>query len=322
MTPELKFITDLGIQHPIIGGAMYPCSNPELIAAVSEAGGIGIVQPISLTYVHGYDFRQGLRYIKTLTNKPIGMNVLIEKSSHKYHQRMQQWIDIALEEGVRFFVTSLGKPDWVVQQVHPKGGLVYHDVTEKKWADIGINCGVDGLICVNNRAGGHAGHLSAQQLIDELSHYGMPLVCAGGIAEPTEFKHLLSLGYAAAQLGTRFIASIECSAKNSYKQAIINAHANDIVLTQRLTGVPVSVINTQTKNTNHLQIHYLARLLLNNSLSRRWMRIFYSLKSLWGLKRFFLKGNNDRNYLQAGKSVEHIQSIQSCKDIINNLKSD
>lgn len=107
----------LGIDVPIIAGAMYPCSNPELVAAASAAGGIGIVQPISLTYVHGYDFRAGLRFIKSITDKPIGMNALIEQSSTRYHQRMQQWVDIALEEGVRFFVTSLGKPGWVVEKI-------------------------------------------------------------------------------------------------------------------------------------------------------------------------------------------------------------
>ena len=72
---------------------MYPCSNPELVASVSEAGGLGIIQPISLTYVYGYDFREGIRYIKTLTSKPIGMNVLIEKSSSTYQKKMERWID-------------------------------------------------------------------------------------------------------------------------------------------------------------------------------------------------------------------------------------
>ena len=102
-----------GIEVPLICGAMYPCSNPELVAAVSDAGGIGIVQPISLTYVHRHDFRAGLRLIRRLTPKPIGMNALIEQSSKTYHERMTRWIDIALEEGVRFFVTSLGNPRWV-----------------------------------------------------------------------------------------------------------------------------------------------------------------------------------------------------------------
>jgi len=116
---------------------MYPCSNPELVAAVSEAGGIGIVQPISLTYVHGYDFREGLRLIRRLTSKPIGMNALIEQSSKTYRERMERWIEIALEEDVRFFVTSLGNPRWVVDRVKPVGGVVYHDVTERKWAEKG-----------------------------------------------------------------------------------------------------------------------------------------------------------------------------------------
>ena len=103
---------------------MYPCSNPELVAAVSETGAIGIVQPVSLSYVHGYDFRQGLQYIRTLTAKPFGMNALIEQSNKRYHERMVQWIDIALEEGVRFFITSLGKPDWVVKQRTPSSNAI------------------------------------------------------------------------------------------------------------------------------------------------------------------------------------------------------
>ena len=110
------FCEQLGIEYPIIGGPMYPCSNPELTAAVSKAGGIGIMQPISLTYVHGHEFRQGIRLMRDITDKPIGMNALIEKSSTKYQQRMSEWIDIALEEGIRFFVTSLGKPDWVCRR--------------------------------------------------------------------------------------------------------------------------------------------------------------------------------------------------------------
>ena len=207
-----QFIDVLGIQYPVIGGPMYPCSNPELVAAVSAAGGLGVMQPISLSYVHGHEFRQGIRLMRKLTDKPIGMNALIEKSSKKYQQRMSQWIDVAIEEGIRFFVTSLGKPDWVARRVHAVGGLVYHDVTELKWARIGLDNGADGLICVNNRAGGHAGGKGVQQLYDELQHLDVPLICAGGIGEADGFRQALELGYSACQLGTRFIASRECIA--------------------------------------------------------------------------------------------------------------
>src|SRR5262245_61520069 len=161
---ETPLTRHAGIEVPLVCGAMYPCSNPELVAAVSEAGGIGVVQPISLTYVHGHEFRAGLRLIRSLTAKPIGINALIEQSSKKYRTTMERWIEVALEEGVRFFVTSLGNPRWVVERVRPVGGVVYHDVTERKWAQKGVDAGVDGLIAVNRRAGGHAGGKSAEEL--------------------------------------------------------------------------------------------------------------------------------------------------------------
>ena len=95
---------------------MYPCTNKELVAAVSQAGGIGVVQPLSMVFVYGDDFREGLRWIRSQTDGPIGMNVLIEKSSKVYEERMRQWVDIALEEGVTCFLTSLGNPRWVVEK--------------------------------------------------------------------------------------------------------------------------------------------------------------------------------------------------------------
>ena len=184
---ETAFTRHAGVQVPLICGAMYPCSNPELVAAVSEAGGLGIVQPISLTYVHGHEFRAGLRHIRSLTAKPIGFNALIEASNKAYLERMRRWIDIALEEGVRFFITSLGNPRWVCERVHAVGGVVYHDVTERKWAEKGVDGGVDGLIAVNARAGGHAGPRSPEALFEELAPFGLPLVCAGGVGTPEEF---------------------------------------------------------------------------------------------------------------------------------------
>src|SRR5436190_12249111 len=235
----------LGIALPIVGGAMYPCSNPELVAAVSEAGGIGVLQPISLTYVHGYDYREGIRRIRALTQKPIGMNALIEQSSKTYQQRMVKWIDIALEEGVRFFVTSLGNPRWVVERVGAVGGVVYHDVTERKWALKGRDAGVHGLVAVNSQAGGHAGPRDPRRLHDELADLALPLLCAGGVSDAPTFRAALALGYAGVQMGTRFIATTECSAHPDYKQAIVDATPSDIVLTERLTGVPVAVIRNE-----------------------------------------------------------------------------
>lgn len=295
---------------------MYPCSNPELVAAVSEAGGLGVVQPISLTYVHGYDFREGLKFIRQLTQKPIGMNALIEKSSNTYMNRMAQWIDIALEEGVRFFITSLGKPDWVVQRVHALGGVVYHDVTEQKWAIKAVEAGVDGLIAVNNRAGGHAGNIAWQVLYKELCQYKLPLICAGGIGTPSEFKQVMQFGYDGAQLGTRFIATTQCNASHAYKQAIVQAKENDIVLTQRLTGVPVSVIKNPYIEKIGLRAGRFARWMLKGPKTKHWMRTLYAINSFRGLKKSSFATIGNRDYWQAGKSVSGIHSIEDATDVV------
>lgn len=295
---------------------MYPCSNPELVAAASEAGGIGIVQPISLTYVHGHQYREGLRLIRQLTAKPIGMNALIEQSSKTYADRMRGWIDVALEEGVRFFVTSLGNPRWVVDRVKEVGGVVYHDVTERKWALKGRDAGVHGLIAVNSRAGGHAGPKTPEMLIDELADLGLPLVCAGGIGTEGQFVSALRLGYAGVQMGTRFIATTECRASDAYKQAILEAEEQDIVLSERITGVPVAVINTPYIQRMGLTAGPLARWMLRGRKTKHLMRTIYALKSLWQLKRASLDPTGTRDFWQAGKSVAGIRTIEPAGDIV------
>ncbi len=309
-----------GIEVPVICGAMYPCSNPELVAAVSEAGGIGIIQPISLTYVHGHAFREGIRFIKRLTTKPIGMNALIEQSSRSYHERMTRWIDIALEEGVRFFVTSLGNPRWVVDRVSQVGGVVYHDVTERKWAEKGLAGGVQGLIAVNRRAGGHAGAKSAEELITELGGLGVPIVAAGGIGDAEEFLGVLRMGYAGAQLGTRFIATTECRASEAYKRAILEADEDDIVLSERITGVPVAVIRTPYIEKMGLKAGPVARWMLRHRRTKHLMRTAYALRSLWQLKRASLDETGNKDYWQAGRSVGTIEKIEPAGEVVRRFR--
>lgn len=312
----IKFTEQAGIKVPLICGAMYPCSNPELIAAVSNAGGIGIVQPISMNFVHGHDLRDGIRLIRTLTDKPIGFNALVEKSSKIYEDRMRKWVDIALEEDIRFFVTALGKPDWVVEKVHTVGGIVYHDVTERKWAERALESGVDGLICVNGRAGGHAGTKTPAQLHEELGDLEVPLICAGGVGDEHAFTKALDLGYAGVQMGTRFIATTECKAHDDYKQAIVRAQARDIVLTEKISGVPVAVINTPYVAKLGTKANPIARRLLKHPKGKHYMRMFYTLKSVWQLKRASLKGVSYKDFFQAGKSVAGISEVEPAGQII------
>lgn len=318
---ETPFTKAVNIEVPLICGPMFPCSNLELVAAVSKAGGIGIVQPVSTTFVHQQDFRQSLRDIKALTDNPIGMNALIEKSSKRYHEKMVAWVDIALEEGVRFFITSLGNPKWVVDAVSPHGGIVYHDVTEKKWAEKGLAGGAQGLVAVNSFAGGHAGAKTKEVLFDELSGFNVPLICAGGIGDETQYVEAMKLGYDGCQLGTRFIATTECNSSKLYKNAILKANAEDIVLSEKITGVPVSIINTGYIKQQGTKPSWLAGKLLNHPKGKHWMRMFYTIRAAFQLKKSSYDEDANKEYWQAGKSVAGIQKVESAADIVKRFKA-
>lgn len=317
---ETALTRDAGIELPLICGAMFPCSNPELVAAASAAGGIGIVQPVSLTFVHGYDFREGLKRIQGLTDRPIGFNALIEKSSKRYQDKMMEWVEIALEEGVRFFVSALGKPDWVTAKVHAQGGVVYHDVTERKWAQKARDSGVDGFIAVNSRAGGHAGEKTAGALLDEVGDLGLPVVHAGGIATGVSVRRVIEMGYAGVQMGTRFIATIECTASEAYKQAILEARPDDVVLTERLTGVPVAVLNTPHVQRIGTKSGPMARWMLRGNRTKHWMRSIYALKTLFSLRKSSRRPGSPRDYWQAGKSVGEIREILPAAVILDEVR--
>jgi nitronate monooxygenase len=310
------FTQQAGIEVPLICGAMYPCSNPELVAAVSEAGGIGVVQPLAMEYVHGHELREGFRLIRRLTAKPIGMNVLIERTSRTYHERMRRWLDVALEEGVRFFITSLGKPRWVVERVAAAGGLVYHDVTERKWALKALDSEVHGLIAVNDRAGGHAGPKSAAALIGELADLGLPVICAGGVGDEAAFAAALALGYGGVQMGTRFIATDECRVHPDYKRRIVEATEDDIVLTERVTGVPLAVLRTPYVERVGTRAGPLARWMLRGRRTKYLMRTIYALRYVRKLKRAVLAGGSSRDYWQAGKSVAGIHAVEPAGAIV------
>jgi nitronate monooxygenase len=194
---------------------------------------------------------------------------------------------------------------------------VYHDVTNRRWAEKALQGGVDGFICVNNRAGGHAGSLSPQQLLDELAPLQKPLVCAGGIGAREEFAKAIGMGYSGVQSGTRFIATRECSAHPDYKSAILHASEQDIVLSEKISGVPVAIIRTPYIERIGTRAGPIAKWLLKGRKTKHWMRAIYSLQSIWKLKHASMQGASYKDYFQAGKSVAGIQEIQSAAAIVS-----
>ena len=227
-----------GIRYPIIGAPMFLVSNIDMVVAVSEAGGIGTFPALNFRPIEAYI--EALTQIKSHTHKPIGVNVIVNKSNLRQNEDLKH----ALDAGVDFFITSLGNPKTVIDDAHRNGAKVFCDVTNLTHALKVQDLGADGVIAVASGAGGHAGPISPFVLIPWLKkELAIPIVLAGGVAGGDGLAAALALGACAVSVGTRFIASREAHADDSYKQAILQATPEDIVMTAKISGTPASVIN-------------------------------------------------------------------------------
>jgi nitronate monooxygenase len=310
-----QFLADTGAKIPVVCGPMYPGSNPELVAAVSEAGGLGVVQPVALTSLYGHDFREGLQLIKQLTERPFGVNFTIFGGANKkYHEQMQEWMQISIEEGIKFFLTSLGKPDAVVKAAKEHGIVVYHDVPNKKVALAMRDSGVDGLNCINWRGGGQTGIQAAEQFMEELHDIQIPLICAGGIGNAQDFKQALKLGYAGVQLGTRFLATNECMITDSYKQAIVDSSEQDIVWTNKIAGNNSSVIKTDDIMKGGLQTGPVINYMLRKPKLKKYARMWLMSKGIRNYSKTAF--SDDVKFWQAGKGLGNIKSVESVADVM------
>ena len=312
-----RFHDDAGCTVPIIKGPMYPGSNPELVAAVSAAGGLGVVQPISLTHLYGHDFREGLRLIKRLTDKPFGVNFTILENK-KYKKQMDEWMHVAADEGVKFFLTSLGKPDRIVAFAKPRGIKIYHDVHTPRVAEKVAASGVDGLICLNDAMGGQTGNRSAETFAEELRGIGLPLIQAGAVADGADLRRAIELGYAGASVGTRFLATHEAQVTQSYKDAIVAATGDDIVWTNKLAGTNSSVIKTEQITAGGLRVNAVVAWLLRNRYTKTLTRTLMLKKAMETYKKAAF--DDQVEIWQAGKGVARIESIESCADVVEGFR--
>ena len=314
-TSTQQFLMDSGAQTPIICGPMYPGSNPELIAAVSEHGGFGVVQPVTLTSLYGHDFRAGLQLIKTLTDKPFGVNfTLFGGANQKYHEQMQEWMQVSIEEGVKFFLTSLGKPDAVLKVAKEHGIAVYHDVPNKKVALAMRDCGVDGINCINWRGGGQTGVQSAEQFMEELHDIDIPMICAGGMGNANDVKQVLDMGYAGVQMGTRFLATKECKITDGYKQAIVDSTESDIVWTNKIAGNNSSVIKTDDIMKGGLTTGPIINYMLTQPKLKKYARMWLMSR---GIKNYSKSAfSDDVKFWQAGKGLGNITSVKTVAEVM------
>lgn len=233
---QTAFTEMFGVEHPIIGAPMFLVSGPDLVAAVSNAGGLGTLP--SLNARHGDELGPLLDAVERRTERPYGVNLVLKDNA-----RLEADLATCLDHRVALIITSLGDPAPVVEAAHARGVKVFCDVTTQRHARKAVQGGADGLIAVCAGAGGHAGRISPAVLVPWLvDSFALPVVAAGGMADGRGLAAALALGASAAYVGTRLVASQESMAPEAFKQMIVDVDAEQVEYTDEVTGVPCSFL--------------------------------------------------------------------------------
>jgi nitronate monooxygenase len=303
----------LGIRYPIIAGPMFLVSDPELVAAVSNAGGLGAMP--SLNWRTAEEFRQALRKLKSLTSKPFGVNLIVNQAN----PRQKVDLDICVEEKVPLVITSLGNPKETIQRMHEVGGKVFCDVTTLEYALKVQGLGADGVVAVSAGAGGHAGPTSPLVLLPYLKkNLKIPVIAAGGVVNGAQMASTLMLGASAVQIGTRFIATPEAKVDESYKNAILRSKPEDIILTKKISGTPVAVIRTPYTDQLGTELNFLEAALLKNPRTKKYMKMVRAYLGSETLKKA-VTGPTWKEVWSAGQGVGLIEKITPAGDIVHEI---
>ena len=224
-----------GIQYPIMLAGMSWISIPEMVAAVSNAGGLGILA----TGLSAQETREGIKKIRTLTDKPFGANATLLFPGAKENAK------VLLEEKVPVINYSLGKGDWIVRASHKYGGKVFATVVNKRHASAAEKQGVDGLVVTGNEAAAHGGDATSLVLIPSIvDEINIPIIAAGGFADGRGLAAALALGAEGISMGTRLMATQESGLHNTYKELSLKKGINDTIYGEYFDGLGCRSLKT------------------------------------------------------------------------------
>jgi nitronate monooxygenase len=312
-TIATPFTKMFNLKVPIIAAPMFLVSNEDIVVEASEAGALGAFPALNYRPVEKY--REALAAIRRRTKKPIGVNVIVNKSN----QRQGEDLKLALDAGVDLFITSLGSPRQVIAEAHAQGAKVVCDVTNLEHALKVEDMGADGVIAVSQGAGGHAGPISPLVLIPWLkTRLKIPVIAAGGISHGASMAACLALGADAVSVGTRFIACKEATIDQAYKDAVVNASPEDIVLTTRISGTPAAVIRTPYIDKIGTDLPWIVKQLKDNKHTKKYVVPLIHLLGMRALEESADKPSW-KTVWSAGQSVGLINEIISVREILEKM---
>lgn len=304
----------LDVEFPLIVAPMFLVSNTKMIVAATESGCTGAIP--ALNFRTPDELREAIRLIKSQTEKPFGINLIVNKSNIYYKKQLE----IICQEKVAFVITSLGSPEETIRECHKAGVKVFCDVTDLKFAKKVEHLGCDAIIAVNKEAGGHAGNISYKELLPLLiENCSIPVISAGGVENGHDIRKMMDLGAAGVSMGSLFIATEESDVTKEYKQACIDYGAKDIIMTTKLSGTPCTVINTSYVQTIGTDQNWLEKLLNRNKKLKKWVKAFVFSRGMKKLEKSAF-GATYKTVWCAGPSIESVKSIRSIEAIISDLK--
>lgn len=305
----------LNINRPLIMAPMFLVSNTKMVIEGMKSGVAGCIP--ALNYRTLEELRASIIELRAakVDGGSFGYNLIVNKSNIKYKDQLE----VLCEEKVDFIITSLGSPEETIKQAHKVGIKVFCDVTDLAFAKKVESLGADALIAVNNLAGGHRGNLGPEELIKELNlNTTLPVISAGGVSTKKELDQMLSYGAVGVSVGSPFIASFESGVSQEYKQACVDYGAKDIVLTEKISGTPCTVINTPyVKKVGNKQT-WLEQTLNRNKTLKKWVKMIrYMIGS-----NAVTKAATEVTYKTvwvAGPTIENTTEITSVSKIVDKL---
>lgn len=306
----------LGIEFPVIMAPMFLVSDEKMILEALKSGITGAIPALNYRSTDG--LRSAIRRIKSLSDKPFGINLIVNKSNFKYKEQLQ----VCCEERVDFIITSLGSPEETIIRAHEHGIKVFCDVTDLRFALKVEKLGADAIIAVNKEAGGHAGQQSYKQLIPNLvANCTIPIISAGGIGDGQGIKKMVELGAAGVSLGSIFIATEEAPVSIEYKNACVEYGSKDIVMTTKISGTPCTVINTPYVKEIGTNQNWIEKLFSKNKRIKKWFKALTFIKGMKKLEKAAFSSTY-KNVWCAGPSIEFTKQILPISEIVQSLRKD
>ena len=315
MTTKLTQL--LNIKYPIIQAPMFLVSNTAMVIEAMKGGIAGCIP--ALNYRTLEELREALKELKAskVDGGSFGFNLIVNKSNIKYKGQLE----VICEEGCDFIITSLGSPEETINQAHKVGIKVFCDVTDLHFAQKVEQLGADAAIAVNNEAGGHRGNMSPEELIKHLKdNISIPVISAGGVGCKADIDEMLGYGAEGVSVGSPFIASTEAGVTDEYKQACVDYGEKDIVMTERISGTPCTVINTPYVEKIGTKQTWLESVLNKNKRLKKWVKMVRFSIGMNATKNAATKVTYKTVWV-AGPSIEHTTAILSTKEIIAKLVS-